>query len=208
MSERESKAERIKRFARIWALSRGNAGKSQEFMANGLGVSKKTIQNWEKGVSSPDLFSGSEWFRVLGVNPLPYYLAFLYPDLFDGISPECNDEVIEEAIELLVKNSTAQEKRQLLYLMAGRHGSSWYSLLQLFCAHCHTSMRSRVNAARMIVDNYDMDEETDNLVCPSNVRPDMEMLRRSIEDGKNAVMTGAQGYTSVPTDDLRDLKKD
>ena len=53
-----------------------------------------------------------------------------------------------------------------------------------------------------------MDEETDNLVCPNNVRPDMEMLRRSIEDGKNAVMTGAQGYTSVPTDDLRDLKKD
>ena len=90
--------------------------------------------------------------------------------------------------------------------MAGRHGSSWYSLLQLFCAHCHTSMRSRVNAARMIADNYDMDEETDNLVCPSNVRPDMEMLRRSIEDGKNAVMTGAQGYTSVPTDDLRDMK--
>ena len=46
MSEKESRAERIKRFARIWALSRGNAGKSQEFMASGLGVSKKTIQNW------------------------------------------------------------------------------------------------------------------------------------------------------------------
>mgnify|MGYP004634940915 FL=1 len=208
MSVNESKPERIKRFARIWALSRNNAGKSQEYMANGLGVSKKTIQNWEKGVSSPDLFNGSEWFRVLGVNPLPYYLAFLYPELFDGISPECNDAVIEEAIELLVRNSTAQEKRQLLYLMAGRHGSSWYSLLQLFCAHCHTSMRSRVNAARMIADNYDMDEETDNLVCPSNVRPDMNMLRKSIEDGKNAVMTHAYGYTSVPLDDLKDLKRD
>jgi transcriptional regulator with XRE-family HTH domain len=208
MSEKESRAERLKRFARIWTLSRSNAGKSQEFMANGLGVSKKTIQNWEKGVSSPDLFSGSEWFRVLGINPLPYYLAFLYPELFDGIAPESNDQVIEEAIELLVRNSTAQEKRQLLYLMAGRHGSSWYSLLQLFCAHCHTSMRSRVNAARMIADNYDMDEETGALVCPGNIRPDMDMLRHSIEDGKNAVMTGAQGYTSVPTDDLKEMKKD
>lgn len=206
MSGNESRAERIKRFAKIWTLSRSNAGKSQEFIANGLGVSKKTIQNWEKGVSSPDLFNGSEWFRVLGLNPLPYYLAFLYPELFDGISPECNDAVTEEAIELLVRNSTAQEKRQLLYLMAGRHGSSWYSLLQLFCAHCHTSMRSRVNAARMIADNYDMDEKTDDLVCPDNVQPDMDMLRRSIEDGKNAVMAGAQGYTSVPTDQLRDME--
>ena len=120
---KDNKSDRVKRFAQIWSLSRADTGKTQEYMANGLGVSKKTIQNWEKGASAPDLFEGSEWFRVLGINPLPYYLAFLYPWMFDGIKPDDNDEEIEQALLFLVKNMTQVEKRQLLYLMAGRHGS-------------------------------------------------------------------------------------
>ena len=107
MLHKESKSDRNKRFARIWSLSRSDAGKTQEFMAAGLGVSKKTIQNWEKGVSAPDLYEGSEWFRVLGSNPMPYYLAFLYPWLFDGIKPEDGDEEIEQALMFLVKNSSS-----------------------------------------------------------------------------------------------------
>ena len=111
MLHKESKSDRNKRFARIWSLSRSDAGKTQEFMANGLGVSKKTIQNWEKGASAPDLYEGSEWFRVLGTNPMPYYLAFLYPWLFDGIKPEDDDQEIEQALLFLVKNMTSVEKR-------------------------------------------------------------------------------------------------
>lgn len=117
---KDNKSDRVKRFAQIWSLSRADTGKTQEYMANGLGVSKKTIQNWEKGASAPDLFEGSEWFRVLGINPLPYYLAFLYPWMFDGIKPDDNDEEIEQALLFLVKNMTQVEKRQLLYLMADR----------------------------------------------------------------------------------------
>ena len=45
MPQKESKSERNKRFAKIWSLSRSDAGKTQEYMASGLGVSKKTIQN-------------------------------------------------------------------------------------------------------------------------------------------------------------------
>ena len=98
-------------------------------MALGLGVSKKTVQNWEKGISTPDLFQGSEWFRILGLNPLPYYLAFLYPDLFGDISPSKSDEELDLALHRLIDQATPMEKRQLLFLMAGKHGSSWYALL-------------------------------------------------------------------------------
>lgn len=197
MQSTESKTERTRRFAQIWSLSRTDAGKTQEFMANGLGVSKKTIQNWEKGTSSPDLFEGSEWFRVLGTNPLPYYLAFLYPWLFDGVKPETSDEEVENALLFLVKNMTDMEKRELLYLMAGRHGSPWYSLLQMFTAHCHGSLRSRVTAARTILENYEMDEACGALVCPDNVRPDMRMLRHAVEEGKQSVFNQLSGYTNV-----------
>lgn len=56
MYDNESRIERAKRFAKVWWKSRDDVGKSQEFMALSMGVSKKTIQNWEKGLSSPNLF--------------------------------------------------------------------------------------------------------------------------------------------------------
>ncbi len=202
MKKDETTREKAARFARIWSQSRAKGKKTQEFMAKGLGVSKKTVQNWEKGVTSPDLFSGSEWFRLLGLNPTPYYLSFLFPELFDNIHPSDEDEKLEQALILLIKNSTAAEKRELLYLMAGSHGSSWYSLLQMFTAHCHTNMRSRVNAARMILENYEMDQKAGTIVCPDNIRPDIELLKRAVDEGKKAVLNNKSGYTSIIVDDM------
>ena len=91
MARHDEGEERRKRFAQVWSLSRQDAGRTQEEMAKGLGISKKTVQNWENGVTFPDLYTGCEWFRVLGMNPLPYYLAYLFPDFFDGIDPEDED---------------------------------------------------------------------------------------------------------------------
>lgn len=194
----ESRIDRASRFSKIWWKSRADAEKSQEFMALGLGVSKKTVQNWEKGISAPDLFQGSEWFRILGLNPLPYYLAFLFPELFGDISPNTPDEEIDLALHHLIDQATPMEKRQLLFLMAGQHGSSWYALLQMFTAHCHTSMQCRVATARIVLDNYEMQQETNELVCTDNVAPDLDILRRAVESGKSAAQQKRPGYTSVP----------
>jgi len=198
MGRTETMDDRRRRFSHIWAESRADAGKTQEFMANGLGVSKKTIQNWENGVTAPDLFMGCEWFRVLGANPMPYYLSYLFPELFRSIVPEDDDEVIDQALTLLVRNCTMVEKRELLYLMAGHHGSSWYSLLQMFTAHCHTSLQSRVTAARTILENYEMEDLNGKLVCPYNVRPDLGILKSAVDAGKTAVLKKDSGYTAVP----------
>ena len=194
----ESRIDRVSRFSKIWWKSRADADKSQEFMALGLGVSKKTVQNWEKGISAPDLFQGSEWFRILGLNPLPYYLAFLYPDLFGDISPDKSDEEINLSLHHLIDQATPIEKRQLLFLMAGKHGSSWYALLQMLTAHCHTSMQCRVGTARIVLDNYEMQQETGELVCTDNVLPDLDVLRNAIESGKSAAQQKRPGYTTVP----------
>ena len=116
----EARIDRVKRFSKIWWQSRADSQKSQEYMALSLGVSKKTIQNWEKGVSAPDLFQGCEWFRVLGLNPMPYYLAFLFPDIFGTPHAFENDRNIEQALSLLIEQSSSMEKRQLLFLMTAR----------------------------------------------------------------------------------------
>ena len=193
MSE-ESRIDRVNRFSKIWWQSRADAKKSQEYMALSLGVSKKTIQNWEKGTSSPDLFQGCEWFRVLGLNPMPYYLAFLYPDTFGTPQAFDNEDAVEKALILLIRQSSAEEKKELLFLMSGHHGSSWHSLLQMFTAHCHTSMRSRVTASRVILENYEMEEKTGTLVCPQDIPPDLNVLRSAISQGKNAVQNGEVSY--------------
>lgn len=191
--------ERRKRFAQVWSVSRQDAGKTQEEMAKGLGISKKTVQNWENGVTFPDLFTGCEWFRVLGMNPLPYYLAYLFPEFFDSIDPEDGDETIGEALDFLVQNLTAKEKREMLYLMAGRHGSPWYSLLQLFTAHCHLSLRSRVAVATQVLETYELEQSLGELVCTRNVAPDVTILRDSVEQAKKAVVSRTKGYTTIVT---------
>lgn len=195
----EDQAERRKRFAQVWSSSRADAGKTQAEIAGALGISVKTVQNWENGVTSPDLFTGCEWFRTLGLNPLPYYLAYLFPEYFDGIAPEDPDDTIGKALMNFVANMTPGEKRELLYVTAGRHGSPWYSLLQMFTAHCHLSMKSRVNIARAVLESYEMELETGELVCPDNIAPDLTILRDSIEQGKKAAMHRAGGYTTIVT---------
>ena len=200
MEEEETRAERVKRFSKIWWKSRADAGSSQEFMAIGLNVSKKTIQNWEKGLSSPSLFQGLEWFRIIALNPMDYFFSFLYPVEYDNISPLDTDEKIEEALFLLLKNSPAIEKRQLLFLISGRHGSSWFSLLQMFTAHCHTSMQSRVSAARVILENYEIEKNRGNLVCPDNIQPDIDVLKDAVKEGKRAAEKGHRGYVFTGKD--------
>lgn len=192
----EDHEERKKRFARIWWKSRSDAKKSQEYMANNLGISKRTVQNWERGVSSPDLFQSAEWFRLLGQNPLHYYFEYLYPALYESPSALQKDEMIEERLVALVKQMTPVEQRQLLYLIAGDHGSSWYPLLQMTMAHCHTSMKSRVSAARVIAENYEMELESGDTVGSNAVLPDMDTLNFAIAQGKQSAQDRKTGYTT------------
>lgn len=192
----ETRIEKVKRFSKIWWQSRSDAGRSQEFMALGLGVSKKTIQNWEKGISSPDLFQSLEWFELLELNPTMYYLSFLYPTIYEGLSESADDEQIDAALNQLIHDLSPQEKRQLLYIMSCEHGSSWYSLLQLFTAHCHTTMQARVTTARNILENYEMEDAKRTLVCPDHIRPDLDNLHQAIYMGREAAKHNAHGYST------------
>ena len=78
--------------------------------------------------------------------------------------------------------------------MAGHHGSSWHSLLQMFTAHCHTSMKARVAASIIILENYEIEEEMGMLVCPEDIRPDVDVLRSAITQGKHAAQKGETSY--------------
>lgn len=192
---KHNRYERAQDFSLIWSKSRTSVGKSQEFMALGLGVSKKTIQNWEKGISSPNFFQGSEWFRLLGLNPLPYYLEFIYSKDFFNTSDITDSEELNTLLMDLIITLPLECKQQLLFLLSGSHGSSPISVLQLMMAHLQTPLMERVSHANMIMTDYDLAKHTDRLNNPEEIQPNLHILNKGIQEGRNSAISGGSGYT-------------
>lgn len=192
--EERERIERAKRFSKIWWRSRADAEVSQEYAAIGVGVSRKTIQNWEKGISSPNLFQASEWFNVLGLNPLPYFLDYIFPEKVDGIKASDDDKRIDETLNHLIAQLPMSGKRQLLYMLYGNHGSSPNAVLNLMNAHLQTPLKDRIVHAAMIVENYELEKMLGNLVSPNNVKPDVEMIKKSMDNARTTVEKHRSGY--------------
>lgn len=177
------------RFAKMYRKSRESQQKSQDFMAKSLGVSKKTIQNWECGLSSPSQISGFAWFQILGVNPMPYYI-----DLLFGNDDDLTDDSLDEVLTQLVLSLTPSQKKKLLYCMSGRHGSSASAILDMTLAHLQTPLRDRINIASSIFNNYEVAMARGDVRLPDDVQPDMDFLYYAMEKGKEAVKMGLDGY--------------
>lgn len=205
----ESRMERVKSFAEMHARARDQAGKSQEYMAMELGVAKKTIQNWEKGISSPSFFQSLEWFRVLNINPLPYYLQILYPDKYNKIQSASTDEDVDKAFSILIDQLSMSDKRALLYFYYGEHGSPANTLIQLLLAHAHTPLQTRITQAILTCHMYEMEQERDNLICTNDIMPDMEVLNKSIMRARISALHHEYGYTIMDAlEDDEETKED
>lgn len=183
------------RFARIWRVSRDKAGVSQDVIAKRLGVSKKTVQNWEAGASSPSQVMGFKWFKALGIQPLPYYLSVLYPG-FGDVPAEPQDKEVDEYLQKLIADLPARTKRELLYMLSGYHGSSVVGVMEMVTAHLQAPLRDRVNVAQSIETNYTIAEANGRIRCPGHVQPDTGLLQEMIRKGKEAVLSGKEEYTT------------
>lgn len=192
--------QRIQRFAEMHYKARCKADKSQEYMAMELGVAKKTVQNWEKGISSPSFFQSLEWFRALGINPMPYYVSLIYPSASVDVDSDTDDEEIDKAFNEMMKNIPRSGKRALLFLFYGKHGSSPNAIMNMMLAHLHTPMQSRTLHARLISETYEMDEKLGNIVCPDNIRPNITALNKAIDSAKNATINKQNSYNNISED--------
>ena len=201
----ETKSERMKRFGRILSIAREDGGKTQEYCSKKLGVSRKTVQHWEAGETAPNMFEVMEWFSACGVSPMVYLLGYLHPYTFKGQSNTLPDENIDDALLKVILSMTMSEKRQLLFILAGQHGSSMHNILNMSCCHLHLPMKSRVLAAGLVFESFNMEKE--NLICKDNIMPNMEELRTAIMLGKQAALAGERGY-SIWQDSKREQMED
>lgn len=172
--------------SRIWRDSRDLGNVSQEHMAKALGVSKKTVQNWEAGEAFPNFKKAVEWFAVLGLPMYPFLMDALYPTEMKAVkSGDIND--VKKALYAHIDELDDMRAKELLFCLRGGHGSSPTGTIDLCSAYLSMPLQERVSIASTTLLFYDM-----NPSCESHTN--IETLRRYVETAKLAVMEGKFSY--------------
>jgi len=180
------------RFGLMLSKTRYEAKISQETIATELGVSRKTIVNWEKGLSSPDVWQLKQWFDIIGSNPLSFIYAYMYPEMESDMDDIEVDKMLKKAVNTL----PVKMKRMLLYILQGKHSSSPYSIFNMVLAHLNCSTFSRVNHAMTIFNDYKMHEMINKLTHQNEIQPDMTDLGHAISIGYNSVVKDEDKHTT------------
>lgn len=183
------------RLAYMFRSAREDAGKSQDYMAKALNVSKKTVQNWESGYSSPSQLHGFQWFYALGVSPFPYYLKLFYPSDYG-----MDDEGIEKELINVIHDMPPRAKANLLYILKGKHGSVPASVLDMVVAHLHVPLKDRLIVASTILNNYRLEEARKKLINEGEAMPDIDRLSRAIVNATEAVILNNKEYVTYTGD--------
>lgn len=173
--------------------TRNESGKSQEYMAFELGVTRRTIINWESGISEPSINQAIAWFKLVGKNPIPYLLQGVYPDM-NKISHKDEDAKILASLMQLINDLPTEGVRQLMYLFFGNHGSSPRAVLQMVTAHLQTPMKDRISHAKLVATDYELAKITNTLARPEHIQPDINYLNEAIDAAKKAVENNSSEY--------------
>lgn len=183
--------------ASILEQTRYDSHISQREMADRLHVSKKTIQNWESGYSEPLFSQLYMWFEVLGIQPQPYLLQLLYQDEFNKKTIDFSQKDVDNALIALLPSMSLEEKKEILYLFYGSHGSSPESVMELIAAHLHTPLRNRINVSEQVITNYEIAEKMNELIHPDEALPDMSKLKKATSKARDAILHRKNSYNTI-----------
>lgn len=187
-----NKTETLDKMADMLRSSRYASGKSQEYMAKALGVSKRTVQNWEDGVSCPTIAAAYDWFNILRMPPQPYLLSILYPDM-DNINFD-PDKNIDSVLRKIIQDLPIHTKKKLLFILSGKHGSSPISVIDMMVANLQTPLRDRLNICQNILINYEISQSLGQLTDEESVHPSIDNLTSALKHGMTAVRERKNSY--------------
>lgn len=190
-----SREQKIKKFAELLLRTRYEGRLTQEQMADSLGVSKRTIENWENGRSIPNFIQCVEWFENSGINPFASMIRYFYPD-DSKVTDNSSIDELNSALRKSVVIMSREDKLALFYLIYGNHGSSYKAVLQLLMAHLHIPLKDRIASAALTAQTYEMEKQLGNLIEPELALPNDEILANAIEEAKKATVAGFNGYVN------------
>lgn len=185
-----------KRIARLMLDARKRSGQSQEELAELLNVSISTVQRLESAKRAPTLEDFIEWYRALGMNWFRDMLRLANPELycvFDGSTADVEQR--RNGLFKYLADCPPGEVDKLAFLIFGQHGSDWPSMLDEYVANAHCSMRSRAAVCRLVIENYELEAATGDLVDPDTAKPNIGNLRSAHIAGQKAAQLKRGEYS-------------
>lgn len=185
-----------KRIARLMLDARKRSGQSQEELAELLNVSISTVQRLESAKRAPTLENFIEWYRALGMNWFRDMLRLASPELycvFDGSTADVEQR--RNGLFKYLADCPPGEVDKLAFLIFGQHGSDWPSMLDEYVANAHCSMRSRAAVCRLVIENYELEAATGDLIDPETAKPNIGNLRSAHIAGQKAAQLKRSEYS-------------
>lgn len=185
-----------KRIARLMLDARKRSGQSQEELAELLNVSISTVQRLESAKRAPTLENFIEWYRALGMNWFRDMLRLANPELycvFDGSTADVEQR--RNGLFKYLADCPPGEVDKLAFLIFGQHGSDWPSMLDEYVANAHCSMRSRAAVCRLVIENYELEAATGDLIDPETAKPNIGNLRSAHIAGQKAAQLKRSEYS-------------
>ena len=176
------------------AKARVAAGLSQREMAVMIDKNERTVQNWEKGQSSPDSDEIMDWCTACGVSPIAVFMEVLHPELYAVPDQQKQDSTISEEVVSLVTALPPVTQRLLLFILKGKHGSSPPAVISEIAANLHCPLNNRVSVCGTIIDQYSFAMIMGLDPCPDEPHPPMDDLKINYKSGRTASENGALGY--------------
>lgn len=178
------------------AKARIAAGLSQREISHMIEKNERTVQNWEKGISSPDCDELMDWFTACGTSPLAPMQEMLHPELYRQTAGAMTDEELDAAVCAYFAQAPRIVKEMVLFIVLGQHGSYPPAVFAEVCANLHTPLQNKVSVCGQILDNYTCAVATKTDPVPNEVRPPLDLLRTAYQAGKAAARNGEQAYTA------------
>ncbi len=176
------------------AKARVSANLSQREMAHMIEKNERTVQNWEKGVSSPDSDEIMDWCSACGVSPITVFMEVLHPDLYKEADNKKSEETVDQELHMLVQALPPLTKRLLLFVLKGRHGSSPPAVISEIAANLHCPLNNRASVCGTIIDQYTYAQIAGLDPCPDAPHPPIDDLKINYKAGRTAAENGALGY--------------
>lgn len=176
------------------AKARVSANLSQREMAHMIEKNERTVQNWEKGVSSPDSDEIMDWCSACGVSPITVFMEVLHPDLYKEADNKKSEETVDQELHMLVQALPLLTKRLLLFVLKGRHGSSPPAVISEIAANLHCPLNNRASVCGTIIDQYTYAQIAGLDPCPDAPHPPIDDLKINYKAGRTAAENGALGY--------------
>ena len=174
---------------------RANASISRRTMSEYINVSESTIKNWECGQGSPTLTVILQWFHVVGENPFGYMLEFFWPETFGKLCIDSTDSELRNCLSVYLEQvAGCREIEQLCYLVFEEYGGSWLGVLDMFCAHAHTSLINRYKIAEIIQTSYELSRANHTARSTPFSECSGSLLQKAIFAARDATLSHKSGY--------------